>query len=109
MLRKDNEELKNSTQASSEYEKRIKDLENEYKQKSNSSDNILARIKELTCSNLNVGSYESWETSLTRAITTNTQEHINFQTVGERVRLLFMPHSPGIYIALVLKNHGEIE
>ena len=78
VLRKDNEELKNSTQASSEYEKRIKDLENEYKQKSNSSDNILARIKELTCSNLNVGSYESWETSLTRAITTNTQEHINF-------------------------------
>lgn len=29
--------------------------------------------------------------------------------VNEGIRLLFMPHSPGIYIALVLKNANEIE
>jgi isopropylmalate/homocitrate/citramalate synthase len=29
--------------------------------------------------------------------------------VDEGIRLLFMPHSPGIYIALVLKNADDIE
>lgn len=29
--------------------------------------------------------------------------------VNEGVRVLFMPHSPGIYIALVLKNADEID
>lgn len=29
-------------------------------------------------------------------------------TATEGVRVLFMPHSPGIYIALVLKNLEEI-
>ena len=60
-------------------------------------------------SNLQVGKFESWENSLARAITSNSQEHINFQRVGESIRVVFMPHSPGIYIALVLKSHDEIE
>ena len=29
--------------------------------------------------------------------------------VSEGVRVLFMPHSPGIYIALVLRNADEID
>lgn len=29
--------------------------------------------------------------------------------VEQGVRILFMPHSPGVYIALVLKNIEEIE
>ena len=37
------------------------------------------------------------------------QENINFMRAIEGVRVMFMPYSPGIYIALVLKNVEEIE
>jgi hypothetical protein len=40
---------------------------------------------------------------------TNNHENINFLRAAESVRVLFMPHSPGIYIALVLKTTDEIE
>jgi hypothetical protein len=46
---------------------------------------------------------------LTRALTANNLEHINFMRAMEGVRILFMPHCPGVYIALVLKNIEEIE
>lgn len=87
-------------------------VENEYKSKTNKNkenETIVQRIKELTCSTLNLQNYETWESSLARALTMNTQEHINFLRAVEGVRVLFMPHSPGIYIALVLKSADELE
>ena len=50
-----------------------------------------------------------WESGLTRALTACTYENINFLRAAEGVRILFMPHSPGIYIALVLSQVDEIE
>lgn len=70
---------------------------------------VLKRIKDLTCSTLNIQNYDTWESSLTKALNANTYEHINFMRAVEGVRVLFMPHSPGIYIALVLKNVEDIE
>lgn len=39
----------------------------------------------------------------------NSYESINFMTAIEGVRIMFMPHSEGIYIALVLKDLEEIK
>jgi hypothetical protein len=50
-----------------------------------------------------------WETSLTRALTASTYEHINFQRAVEGQRIMFLPHSQGIFLALVLKQIQEIE
>lgn len=46
---------------------------------------------------------------MTRVITSNALESINFMKAAEGVRVQFMPHSPGVYIALVLKNADEID
>jgi len=67
---------------------------------------LLERIKEVTCNTLklqNACDPSGWETSLTRALVASTVEHINFLRAVQGQRVLFMPHSPGIYIALVLK------
>ena len=71
---------------------------------------MLQRIKDITCSTLRLRSScdASWEAGLTRAINANAYEHINFLRAKDGCRVLFMPHSPGIYIALVLKNSEEI-
>ena len=90
----------------------VKNVENEYKvktSKNKENETIVQRIKELTCSTLNLQNFETWESSLARVLTMNTTEHINYLRAVEGVRILFMPHSPGIYIALVLKSADELE
>lgn len=87
----------------------LKNRENSPKKGRGDSDVVLQRIKELTCTTLNIQNYDTWENSLARALTANTYEHVNFMTAMEGVRVLFMPHSPGVYIALVLKNVEDIE
>ena len=67
------------------------------------------KIKEMACSTLKITNIDTWENSLNRALTANAFEHINFLRPAEGSRVLFMPHSPGIYIALVLKNAEDIE
>lgn len=78
-------------------------------QVSKENQEMLQRIKDFTCTALNLNKYESWESGLTRALSSNAFESINFMRPHETARLLFMPHSPGIYIALVLKNADEID
>jgi len=51
---------------------------------------------------------ENWENSLHSALMASTVESVNFMRAAEGSRLFFMPHSPGIYIALVLKNADEL-
>ena len=51
----------------------------------------------------------NWEATLARAINANVYENINFMKAGEGCRILYMPHSPGVYIALVLQNAEDIE
>jgi hypothetical protein len=73
---------------------------------------LLERIKEVTCNTLklqNACDASGWETSLTRALVASTVEHINFLRAVQGQRILFMPHSPGIYIALVLNKVSEID
>lgn len=87
-------------------------MESEFKQRTimlKENETMIKRIKEFTCSTLNLSNLESWESSLTRALTVNTLEQINFLRAVEGNRILFMPHSPGIYIALVLKQVEDIE
>ena len=56
------------------------------------------------------GDQNTWETSLTRALNASTQEHINFLRAVQGQRVLFMPHAtPGVYIALILKQVNDIE
>ena len=61
-----------------------------------------------------------WEACLIKMLQSAKMDTINFKAVnfqglgmatglaGDN-RLLFMPHSPGIYLALVLKDHDQIE
>ena len=73
---------------------------------------VMQRIKDLACTTLRMSKsndFDDWEAGLTRVITANAYEHINFLRAKDGCRVLFMPHSPGIYIALVLKNQEEIE
>ena len=70
---------------------------------------MLQRIKALTCSTLNLRDLETWENSLARALSASTHEQINFMSAFAGARVLFMPHSPGVYIALVLKSVEDIE
>ena len=56
----------------------------------------------------NISNNESWEANVTKHIYANSQESINYMTAMEGIRVLFMPHSPGIYLALVLKNLDDI-
>ena len=61
-----------------------------------------------------------WEACLMKMLQSAKMDTINFKAVnfqglgmatglaGDN-RLLFMPHSPGIYLALVLKDHDLIE
>jgi len=97
VLRKDKEELAQQVAM-------LADKENEQSQRS-----LLQRIKELTCTTLNLRDSETWENSLARVLNASTYEHINFMSAFEGVRVLFMPHSPGVYIALVLKSVEDIE
>lgn len=46
---------------------------------------------------------------MTRALSANAFEYVNLMRAVEGSRVLFMPHSEGIYIALVLKNAEEID
>jgi len=92
----------------------IRTLETEAKIKRENSEGIIERLKEFTCMTLRLQGSAltdalTWETSLTRAITASANEHINFQRAVQGQRVLFMPHSPGIYIALVLKQVTDIE
>lgn len=89
----------------------LKNVESEYKQKtlkSKENESVLQRIKEFTCTALNL-TQDSWESGLTRAITACTFENINFMRALEGCRVLFMPHSPGVYLALVLKSVEDID
>ncbi|CDW86141.1 UNKNOWN [Stylonychia lemnae] len=89
----------------------IKNLETHYQKqtmRTKDSESTLQRIKEFTCMSFNIMNNESWENNLTKLIYANSQESINFMTAMEGVRVLFMPHSPGVYIALVLKNFQDI-
>jgi hypothetical protein len=71
---------------------------------------MLQRIKDSALQTLRLTSSSdgAWEAGLTRALNANAYEHINFLRAKQGCRVLFMPHSPGIYIALVLKNAEEI-
>ena len=70
---------------------------------------MLRRIKEFACSTLQLKQAGKWEAGLTRAITAGAFEQINFLRLSEGARLIFMPHSPGIYIALMLKDYKDLE
>ena len=94
----------------------IKLMELDFKTKKENSEGLLERLKEFTCMTLklsntssNGGDSMGWETNLTRALTASTYEHINFLRAVQGQRILFMPHSPGIYIALILKQVDDIE
>jgi hypothetical protein len=109
------EELKKDSVKKGEVDKMkeyVKNIENEYQMKSTRSkenETVLNRIRQFTCSSLKLQSYDSWESNLTRALATTSTEHINFMRAVEGTRVLFMPHSEGIYIALVLKGVEDIE
>ncbi len=56
-----------------------------------------------------------WESGLIHLMKSAIRECINIKSglvngtkAGDR-RMLFMPHSPGIYVALVLKDAAQIE
>ena len=61
-----------------------------------------------------------WEAALLKILSSAKKDTINFKSVNfnglgmvtgiaSDNRLLFMPHSDGIYIALVLKDAGSLE
>lgn len=61
-----------------------------------------------------------WEAGLLKILSSSKQDTINFKSinfsglgmvtgVASDNRLLFMPHSEGIYMALVLKNAEDLE
>ena len=89
----------------------VKTLEAEFKQRKENSENVVERLKEFTYSTLRIQNDQGgcWESSLTKALASSAQEHINFLRAVQGQRVLFMPHSPGIYIALVLKQLQDIE
>lgn len=90
----------------------VKNIENEFRNKTTKikeSESVLNRIRQFTCSTLNLPTFDSWESNLTRALATQSTEHINFMRAVEGTRVLFMPHSEGIYVALVLKGAEDIE
>jgi DNA repair exonuclease SbcCD ATPase subunit len=115
-LKRELEQTRNTKTADFEEVTRMKDyirvLETEYKQKKENNEGIIERLKEFTCMTLKLQGLTdalTWETSLTRAITASANEHINFQRAVQGQRILFMPHSPGIYISLLLKQVAEID
>jgi hypothetical protein len=83
----------------------VKSLEEEFKIRKENSDNVLERLREFTCMTLRLQNMDStcWETNLTKALTSSAYEQINFMRAVQGQRVLFMPHSPGVYIALILK------
>ncbi len=106
-------QISQKTKETEDLKRNIRDFQKENSpnkdKKQGDSDVVLQRIKQLTCTSLNIQNYDTWENSLARALNANSYEHVNFMTAMEGVRVLFMPHSPGIYIALVLKNVEDIE
>ena len=71
---------------------------------------VIKKIKSVACSTLKLSwDSASWETSLTKALSANALENINFLKVSEGTRVLFMPHSPGVYISLVLRNAEDLD
>lgn len=89
----------------------ITTMEKEFKDKTQRHEDYestINRIREFTYMTTNLKDNEKWESNLAKILYANSYECINFMTAVEGVRVLFMPHSPGIYIALVLKNLEEI-
>ena len=77
-------------------------------------------MKEIFSSLVQVPPGVDWISTLTALLASTKSESINFKSVnfsglgmaaglaGDN-RLLFMPHSPGIYLALVLKDGPALE
>jgi uncharacterized protein YoxC len=57
-----------------------KTLETETSNKKENVENLLARVKDFTCSTLKIqcDSFMEWENSLSKAIISSASEHINF-------------------------------
>lgn len=98
-------ELEDAKEDATKMRKYAKTLETESSNKKENVETILGRVKDLTCSTLKLqcDSLMDWEASLSKAILSTANEHINFLRAVQGQRVLFMPHSPGVYIALVLK------
>jgi hypothetical protein len=94
-LQEDLKMLKKTTESSG-----FKDQENS---------DVLQRLQSLTCQSFKSAGSNNWEDKLNNAIFSNLYTNINFMQASEGNRILFMPHSPGVYMALVLKNADEIE
>jgi hypothetical protein len=76
----------------------------------------LDEIKDLFCSIVHPPATCDWQECLGQLLLSSKCETINIKSVnflgnglaGDN-RLLFMPHSPGVYMALVLKDADDIE
>lgn len=105
VLRKEAEKgNQSSTEELARLKEHVRSLEADHRTRREQSESLLERLREFTPDFATAG----WETSLTRVLTQSTQEHINFLRAAPGQRLLFMPHSPGVYVALVLKQVSDI-
>jgi len=88
----------------------LRSLELETKSRKENSDLIVDRLRDLATTTFKLHDQQHlWEKTLATAITTSATEHINFLRAVQGQRLVFMPHSPGVYIALVLKQLADID
>lgn len=89
----------------------VRTLEMEGRTKKENSDMVIERLKEITSHTLKLPGQDmmSWEKTLIRTLTSSANEQINFMKAVQGQRVLFMPRSEGIYIALILKQVQDID
>lgn len=103
LLKKEVDQSASKDEEVSKLRDHVRALEMDFKQKKENSESVVDRLREIACNTLKLQNEFGWEANLAKALTASAVEHINFLRAVQGQRVLFMPHSPGIYIALVLK------